>query len=78
MLDISGTYPNVEDILNTSKETTKYEMSELIGFGETLTRKFGLNLTGGKSNALELAIRYFGFPTPQELRKQYIESKIVG
>lgn len=50
----------------------------MIGFSETMTRKFGLNLTGGKSNALELAIRYFGYPTPQELRKQFIESKVVN
>lgn len=70
-LDITGTYPNEEDILNISKVTTAFETCRIQGFREEEQRYFGLTLTGGKSNALELAIRYASFPTPEELLAQF-------
>lgn len=70
-LDITGTYPNEEDILNISKVTTAFETCRIQGFKEEEQRYFGLTLTGGKSNALELAIRYGSFPTPEELLEQF-------
>lgn len=70
-LDISGTYPNEEDILNISKATTAFETCRIQGFKEQEQRYFGLTLTGGKSNALELAIRYGGYPTPEQLLEQF-------
>lgn len=81
-LDITGTYPNEEDILNISKVTTAFETCRIQGFKEEEQRYFGLTLTGGKSNALELAVRYAGYPTPEELLEQFdkdhaIEGSVV-
>lgn len=70
-LDIEGTYPNEEDILNISRETTSHETCKIEGFREEQQRYFGLSLTGGKSNALELAITYVGLPTPEQLLELY-------
>lgn len=74
-LDIEGTYPNEELFLNISKKTTLLETCQFKGMTEWERRKFTLDLTGGKSNALELCIRYLGYPTPQEFLKDYREFK---
>lgn len=73
MLDISGTYPNGQLILNISKETTEFETCKFHGFTEDQQRNFGLNLTGGKSTALELSIRYMNYPSPEQLVAMYDE-----
>lgn len=70
-LDIEGTYPNGESILNISRETTSYETCQIEGRREEEQRYFGLTLTGGKSNALELAVRYCGFPSPEQLLAEW-------
>lgn len=70
-LDISSTYPNAEDVLNISKETTAYETCKFQGFTEAEQRYFSLTLTTGKSSALELGIRYLGLPSPQQLLEQF-------
>jgi hypothetical protein len=70
-LDISSTYPNAEDVLNISKETTAYETCKFNGFTEAEQRYFSLTLTTGKSSALELGIRYLNMPSPQQLLEQF-------
>ena len=70
-LDISSTYPNAEDVLNISKETTAYETCKFNGFSEAEQRYFSLTLTTGKSSALELGIRYLNMPSPQQLLAQF-------
>lgn len=70
-LDIASTYPTVERICNLSKETTKFEVSALRGFSNQQLRTFTLDLTGGKSNALDLCIRYLGYPTPDKFLEDY-------
>lgn len=70
-LDISSTYPNAEDCLNISKETTAYETCRFEGFTEAEQRYFSLTLTTGRSSALELAIRYLGMPSPNQLLDEF-------
>lgn len=70
-LDIEGTYPNEEDCLNISKETTKFEAVRLQGASDQQMRQFSLNLTGGHSNALELAMRFLNYPSPSEILAEY-------
>lgn len=70
-LDISSTYPNAEDCLNISKETTAYETCKFEGFTEAEQRYFSLTLTTGRSSALELAIRYLGMPSPNQLLDEF-------
>lgn len=70
-LDISGTYPNAEDVLNISKETTAYETCRFEGMTEQEQRYFGLTMTTGDSSALELGVRYLNLPSPQELLAQF-------
>lgn len=70
-LDISSTYPNAEDVLNISKETTAYETCKFNGFTEAEQRYFSLTLTTGKSSALELGVRYLNMPSPQQLLEQF-------
>lgn len=77
-LDISGTYPNEEDIENISKDTTAFETCGIRGMTEQDQRYLGLTLTGGKSNALELAMRYFNYPSPDQILRAYREHKTVA
>jgi len=70
-LDISSTYPTAEDCLNISKETTAYETCKIEGFTETEQRYFSLTLTTGRSSAMELAIRYLGMPSPNQLLDEF-------
>lgn len=74
-LDIEGTYPNEEAAFNISKETTRFEFSKIEGMSEEQKRQFSLLLTGGKSNALEIANRYMNFPSPVEFRDAYRKYK---
>ena len=57
-LDISSTYPNAEDVLNISKETTAYETCKFAGFTEAEQRYFSLTLTTGKSQLTKLTITW--------------------
>ena len=76
-LDIAGTYPNEENAFNISKETTLIEACKIQGKSEAERRQLSLSMTGGKSNALEIAIRFMNYPTPTELHAAYIASKTV-
>lgn len=76
-LDIAGTYPNEENAFNISKETTIIEACKIQGKTEAERRLLSLSMTGGKSNALEIAIRFMNYPTPTELHAAYIASKTV-
>ena len=77
-LDISSTYPNAEDCLNISKETTAYETCKFEGFTEAEQRYFSLTLTTGRSSALELAIRYLGMPSPNQLLDEFDKDFPLG
>lgn len=75
-LDVEATYPNVSQQLNISPETAVMEISAIAG--KTLDRRkaFGVNLTGGKMNAVPLVVEYFNGPTLDELLEDF--KKEVG
>lgn len=66
-LDIEGTYPRIQCILNISKETTYREVGQVQGMTESQRREIGINLTGGSANAIQIAVDAFKLPTPYEM-----------
>lgn len=71
MLDVSSSYPNTEDILNISKETTLRELCKIKGIPEIVQREAGINLTGGHVNAVEICNNILQFPDMNIILKQY-------
>lgn len=55
LLDVSASYPNGEAVFNISKETTKKELCSIEGVSEAVRRAQGINLSGGATNAVEVA-----------------------
>jgi len=76
-LDITGTYPSEQCILNISKETTTKEICRIQGLPESAVRAFGINLTGGFVNAVELCCSVMGAPTLDRLLKDF-QSELSG
>lgn len=74
-IDIEGTYPNVEDVMNISNETTYRELHAIQGIPDQKRRQIGINLTGGVVNAIELCHELFEFPTLVNLDKIYGEHR---
>lgn len=74
-LDVEGTYPTLEAILNISKETTHLELASIRGLTDAQRRMVGINMTGGKSNALEICTTVFKAPTALELLDMYRAEK---
>jgi hydrogenase maturation factor len=66
-LDVEGTYPTLEWILNISKETTRRELSNIAGITEDVKRRQGINLTGGVTNAVEICCALYKAPTFNQL-----------
>ena len=65
-IDIEGTYPTLEDVLNIAKETTARELSSIEGLPEHKRREIGINVSGGPVNAIEICVEVMGLPTPIE------------
>lgn len=63
-LDLEGTYPKIEQLMNISKETTYRELCQIRGIPEEQQREIGINLTGGVTNAIELCQNVFQLPAP--------------
>lgn len=74
-LDIVSTYPNVSQILNIARETTVMEFCQIQGITEALRREFGVNLTGGRVNAIEMSQKILNAPTMDKLLEAYLEHK---
>ena len=66
-LDIEGSYPTSEIILNISKETTRREMCKIEGLDEFTKRNIGLNLTNARGNAVEIACNALSLPSFDQL-----------
>lgn len=66
-LDIVSTYPKVGIMLNISKETCVLELAKIQNVNGTERRSIGINLTGGKTNALILAKKVLKLKAPTEL-----------
>lgn len=66
-LDVEGAYPNGEDVMNISKETTYRELSKIEGIAETVQRRNGINITGGYVNAAQFCQEIYSLPSFSEL-----------
>jgi len=60
--DIEQAYPCAELILNCSKETTFIELKDIEGVSDAARRRAGINLTGGKNNAIEICNDLLNMP----------------
>lgn len=66
-LDIVSTYPKVGIMLNISKETCVLELAKIQNVNGTERRSIGINLTGGKTNALILSKKVLKLKAPVDL-----------
>ena len=66
MIDIEGTYPKIEEVANTAKETTVRELAGIDGLDEEIRRELGINLSGCEVNAIEICVGVLGVPNPME------------
>ena len=66
-LDVSASYPTGECVFNISKETTRNELIDIEGVPNLAQRMAGINLSGGKTNAVECAVALYGVPTFDQL-----------
>ena len=76
-LDVEGTYPNEEIILNISKETTAAELSKIQGMSTQVQRSVGINLSGGNVNAVEICMQAFNAPSFDELLEAFQKTVTV-
>ena len=76
-LDIISTYPRVSQLLNIGRETTVMEFSRIKGVSEHHRREVGVNLTGGRVNALEICQKILKAPTLDQMLHKYLEAKGV-
>lgn len=70
-LDIVSTYPNVSQLLNIARETCVMEFSRMEGITEEARREVGVNLTGGKTNAVEICQKILSAPTLDDMLASY-------
>ncbi len=73
-IDVAAAYPNGQDILNIAHETTFREISEIRGLDIHMRRKIGINITGGKTNALEFCRDVYKTPTLENMLAAYLEA----
>ena len=74
-LDIVSTYPNVQVILNISRETTRRELYKIAGCPERIQRMAGINMTGGHVNAVEVACSVMKAPNFDMLLEDFLEEQ---
>ena len=65
-IDITTTYPKVEEEMNLSKGTTYSELSSIEGFNHEKRAKFGINAIAGEVNAIETCMVGFDLPSPDQ------------
>lgn len=71
-IDIEGTYPNLEDCMNISNETTYRELGTIQGFTDEERRSIGINLSGGVVNSVELCTKLFTLPSYEQIEAIYL------
>lgn len=76
-LDVKSSYPYGQWIFNMSRMTTVRELISIEGVTDADRRIQGLNLSGGRSNAIEFATVIYKLPTLAELDKFYDKAKVV-
>jgi hypothetical protein len=74
-LDVSSSYPSGEITFNFSKETTAKELCQIQGVSERTRRLQGINLSGGATNAVEVACELLGMPSMDQWLEAFAETK---
>lgn len=74
-LDVKSSYPVGGVTANVSRHTTVRELISIEGVNEHDRRIQGLNLSGGKSNAVEFSHVIYKLPSLRELSDIYDKSK---
>lgn len=74
-LDCVSTYPTTGEVMNISRETTFRELTSMEGIDEEVQRRAGINLTGGKMNALEICTDTMFFPDLHDLLDEFKKEK---
>lgn len=70
-LDVEGTYPNVEIIMNISKATTAQELCMIRDIPEIYRRAAGVNLSGGFVNAVEICQQIHSAPSMEDVLTEF-------
>lgn len=70
-LDVAASYPNGGCVFNISKETTHKELCRIDGVSEAVQRQQGINLSGGHTNAVEIACGLYGLPNMETMLKSF-------
>lgn len=65
----------MSQILNIARETVVMEFSALWGISEHHRREVGVNLTGCRTNAMEIAQKIFKAPKLDTLLESYLKKK---
>ena len=71
--DILQAYPTGGVISNGSKATTAIEVIEIEGVDDLTRRRQGINLTGGATNAVEIAVELAGCPSFEDWDGFFVE-----
>lgn len=77
-LDVSASYPTNEEVMNISKETTHRELIGIEGVSLYDRKMAGINLSGGQTNAVEVATTLFGLPQLDQLLDAFEEDMRNG
>lgn len=70
--DLVSTYPSVSQQLNISRETCVSEFCRMEGISEHRRREVGVNLTAGRTNAVEICEKILGAPTLDRLLADFL------
>lgn len=70
-LDVKSSYPYGQWVFNMSRQTTVRELIDIEGVREHTRRIQGLNLSGGRSNAVEFCTEIYHLPSLIELGRHY-------
>lgn len=77
-LDVSASYPTNGSVFNVSRYTTVKEFAGIKGRPEQLVRLQGLNLSGGKTNAVEFCNMIYRLPTLDQLYTDFVKHLETG
>lgn len=77
-IDITTTYPKVEEEMNMSKGSTYSELSSIEGFNHEKRARFGINAIAGEINAIETCVTGFDLPTPDDWVEMYKRDLAAG
>ena len=76
-LDVKSSYPYGQWLFNMSRTTTVRELISIADVRDHVRRIQGLNLSGGRTNAVEFCTEIFKLPTHSEINKYY-DSTLVN